>query len=176
MDCDVLTNQFRQMAMPSNEYEISNDQVYLGKPVQNETIAKKETDFSDERLNEVKQRLKARKAERESKTIITTPKLISLDEAVQLYNEEKKEAEEHLIQQTTARLLGNMSLSRTTFGLPPTTKTSNNDPMYRTPTAESDDEDDIRVDELGRDKAEINSDHDSDEIDYPDDAVENDDN
>ncbi len=36
---------------------------------------------------------------------------------------------------------------------------------YRKTTTENDDDDD----ELGRDKAEIGSDHDSDEIDYPDD-------
>jgi len=52
-----------------------------------------DNNFSEERLNEVKQRLKARQAERNSKTTVTTAKLISLDEAVQLYNEEKKEAE-----------------------------------------------------------------------------------
>ncbi len=44
---------------------------------------------------------------------------------------------------------------------------------YRKTTAESDDEDDHHIDALGREKAEIVSDHDSDEIDYPDEEAEN---
>jgi hypothetical protein len=43
---------------------------------------------------------------------------------------------------------------------------------YRKTTTENDVDDD---DEFGRDKAEIVSDHDSDEIDYPDEEVENND-
>jgi hypothetical protein len=46
---------------------------------------------------------------------------------------------------------------------------------YRKTTTESDDEDDKNADPHGRDKVEIVSDHDSDEIDYPDDEIEHDD-
>jgi len=170
MDCDIV-NQFNQMSMSTNDDDmVSQEKVYLEKPVKNVLKTKFDNNFSDERLNEVKQRLKARQAERDSKTTVTTAKLISLDEAVRLYNEEKKEAEENLIQQTTARLLGDMSLSKTTFGLPPTSKT---DLTYRKTTTEDDAVDDL--DELGRDKTEIVSNHDSDEIDYPDEEVENND-
>jgi len=59
---------------------------------------------------------------------------------------------------------------KTTFGLPPTSKT---DLTYRKTTTEDDADDDL--DELGRDKTEIVSNHDSDEIDYPDEEVENND-
>ncbi|CAF1226199.1 unnamed protein product [Adineta steineri] len=174
MDCDILTNQFQEMTVSSNDIEeISQENVYLEKPVQNLNKKQFNNNFSDERLNEVKQRLKARQAQRNSKQTITKAKLISLDEAVRLYTEEKIHTEENLIQQTTARLLGNMSLTRTTFGPPPTT--SKNDSTYRKTKNESDDEDN-HGDELGREKAEIDSDHDSDEIDYPDEEVENDNN
>ena len=45
---------------------------------------------------------------------------------------------------------------------------------YRKTTTESNVDDDDPIDELGRDKAEIVSDHDSEEVDYPDvDEVEN---
>ncbi len=45
---------------------------------------------------------------------------------------------------------------------------------YRKTTVESDDDDDDdHIDELGREKAEIVSNHDSDEIDYPDEEAEN---
>jgi hypothetical protein len=93
MDCDIITNQFCQMTMSSNDNEICSEQVYLEKPVEN--LIKKTFDnhFSDERLNEVKQRLKARQAERDSKTTVTTTKLISLDDAVRLYTDEKKQEE-----------------------------------------------------------------------------------
>ncbi|CAF0826470.1 unnamed protein product [Rotaria sordida] len=175
MDCDIITNQFSQMTMSSNDNEVSQEKVHLEKSIKNLIKTTTDNNFSDERLNEVKQRLKARQAERDSKTTVTKTKLISLDEAIQLYNDEKKQAEEHLIQQTTARLLGNMSLSKTTFGLPPTT--CKTDLTYRKTTTENDidDDDDGHIDELGRDKAEIESDHESDEVDYPDDEVENDD-
>ncbi|CAF1074049.1 unnamed protein product [Rotaria sp. Silwood1] len=174
MDCDTITNQFSQMTMSSNDNEIINEKVHLEKPVKDTIKTTINNDFSDKRLNEVKQRLKARQAERDSKTTVTKTKLISLDEAVRLYNEEKKQAEEHLIQQTTARLLGNMSLSKATFGLPPTT--CKTDLTYRKTTIEKDnDDDDDHIDELGREKTEIVSDHESDEVDYPDDEEENDD-
>ncbi|CAF2625306.1 unnamed protein product [Rotaria sp. Silwood2] len=174
MDCDVIINQFSQMTVSSNDNEISQEKVHLEKSVTNSIKTTTDNNFSDERLNEVKQRLKARQAERDSKATVTKTKLISLDEAVQLYNEEKKQTEEHLIQQTTARLLGNMSLSKTIFGLPPTT--CKTDLTYRKTTTENDDDDDDHVDELGRDKAEIVSDHDSDEVDYPDEDEEDNDN
>lgn len=133
MDCDLI-NQFNEMSMSVNDKENSHGHVYLTKSDSN--VFKENFDekkYSDERLNDVKQRLKARQAQRKKQTTISTTKLISLEEAVQLYNEEKKQTEvcssiisihllllfqEHLIQQTTARLLGNMSLTRTTFGLP----------------------------------------------------------
>ncbi len=88
----MITNQFSQMTMPSNE-NIPPEKVYLEKPVKN--LIKKTVDnhFSDERLNEVKQRLKARQAERDNKATVTATKLISLDDAIRLYNEEKKQTE-----------------------------------------------------------------------------------
>ncbi|CAF0974544.1 unnamed protein product [Adineta ricciae] len=175
MDCDMLINQLRDMTMPSEETEFSQESVHVGKSVQNESAKKSNDDFSDEHLNAVKQRIKARKAERDSKNTVTTVKLISFDDAVRLHNEQQKLEEEHLIQQTTARLLGNMSLTTTTFGLPPST-TSNNDLMYRQTARGSDDEDGQKNDELGRDRAEIDSDHESDELDYPEEEGENDDN
>ena len=93
MDCDIA-DQFNKMSMPTNDQnDISETRVYLEKPSTNVLKTKFDNNFSEERLNEVKQRLKARQAERNSKTTVTTAKLISLDEAVQLYNEEKKEAE-----------------------------------------------------------------------------------
>ncbi|CAF1075488.1 unnamed protein product [Adineta ricciae] len=175
MDCDMLINQLRGMTMPSEETEFSKEPVHVGKSVQNEFGKKSNDDFSDEHLNAVKQRIKARKAERDSKNTVTTVKLISLDDAVRLHNEQQKIEEEHLIQQTTARLLGNMSLTTTTFGLPPST-TSNKDLMYRQTARGSDDEDGRKDDELGRDRAEIDSDHESDELDYPEEEGANDDN
>ncbi|CAF3442872.1 unnamed protein product [Rotaria sp. Silwood1] len=67
-----------------------------------------------------------------------------------------------------------MSLSKATFGLPPTT--CKTDLTYRKTTIEKDnDDDDDHIDELGREKTEIVSDHESDEVDYPDDEEENDD-
>ena len=93
MDCDIA-DQFNKMSMSTNDQnDISETRVYLEKPSTNVLKTKFDNNFSEERLNEVKQRLKARQAERNSKTTVTTAKLISLDEAVQLYNEEKKEAE-----------------------------------------------------------------------------------
>lgn len=93
MDCDIA-DQFNKMSMSTNDQnDISEMRVYLEKPSTNVLKTKFDNNFSEERLNEVKQRLKARQAERNSKTTVTTAKLISLDEAVQLYNEEKKEAE-----------------------------------------------------------------------------------
>lgn len=89
MDCD-LTNQFDQLTMSSNDKENSCANVYLSNVLKEKFDQKK---FSDEHLNEVKQRLKARQAEREKQTTINTAKLISLDEAVQLHNEEKKQTE-----------------------------------------------------------------------------------
>lgn len=80
--------------MSTDENDLPTEKVYLGKPTQNVFKTKKsDNNFSDERLNEVKQRLKARQAERDSKTSVTSTKLISLDEAIQLYNEEKKQTE-----------------------------------------------------------------------------------
>jgi len=92
MDCDII-NQFNQMTMSSNDDDISQEKVYLEKPVGNILKTKFDNNFSDERLNEVKQRLKARQAERNKKTAVTATKLISLDEAVRLNNEEKKQTE-----------------------------------------------------------------------------------
>jgi hypothetical protein len=92
MDCDII-NQFNQMTMSSNDLDISEEKVYLEKPGENILKKKFDHQFSDEHLNHVKQRLKARQAERNSKTMITTTKLISLDEAIQLYSEEKKQTE-----------------------------------------------------------------------------------
>ncbi len=92
MDCDII-NQFNQMTMSSNDNDISQEKVYLEKPVGNILKTKFDNNFSDERLNEVKQRLKARQVERNKKTTVTTTKLISLDEAIRLHNEEKKETE-----------------------------------------------------------------------------------
>jgi len=92
MDCDII-HQFNQMTMSSNDDDISQEKVYLEKPVKNILKNKFDNNFSDERLNEVKQRLKTRQAERDKKTSVTTTKLISLDEAIRLYNEEKKETE-----------------------------------------------------------------------------------
>ncbi|CAM2696523.1 unnamed protein product [Rotaria socialis] len=163
MDCDTITHQFCQMTMSSKDNEILQQSLRLEKPTR----------------DSIKQRLKARQAERDSKATVTTAKLISLDEAIQLYNEETKRQEEHLVQQTTAKLLGNMSLSKTTFGLPPSTTSKTNLTHRKTTTAENDDDDEAGgenyIDELGRDEAEIVSDHDSDEIDYPDEVQQNDD-
>lgn len=91
MDCETMINQFKQMIMPSNEDEASQTEVHLMKPITKSDT--KTSDFSDERLNEVKQRLKARQAERNSKATTTTAKLLSLDEVIRLYNEEKKRQE-----------------------------------------------------------------------------------
>ena len=52
-----------------------------------------EQNFSDARLNDVKERLKARQALRDRQATPVTAKLISLDEAVRLHNEDKKLAE-----------------------------------------------------------------------------------
>jgi hypothetical protein len=93
MDCDSIANQFNKMSILSNGTDIPQQTVHLEKPEKQIIRKKDDNDFSDERLNEVKQRLKARQAERDSKTPINTPKLISLDEAIRLYNEEKKETE-----------------------------------------------------------------------------------
>jgi len=93
MDCDVITSQFNQMTMSTNENDIPSDHVYLGKPQKTSIKKTSDNNFSDERLNEVKQRLKARQAERDNKSTVTTTKLISLDEAIRLYNEEKKQTE-----------------------------------------------------------------------------------
>jgi hypothetical protein len=92
MDCDII-NQFDQMTMSSDDLEFSQENVYLEKPKKNVLKTKFDNNFSDERLNEVKQRLKAREVERKKQTNITTTKLISIDEAVRLYNEEKKQTE-----------------------------------------------------------------------------------
>jgi hypothetical protein len=92
MDCDII-NQFNQMTMSLNDDDISQEKVYLEKPFKNILKTKFDNNFSDERLNEVKQRLKARQAERDKKTAVTATKLISLDEAVRLNNEEKKQTE-----------------------------------------------------------------------------------
>jgi hypothetical protein len=93
MDCDMITNQFSQMTMPSDDNDITQETVYLEKPVNNFHKKKLDNNFSDERLNEVKRRLKARQAERDHKATVTATKLISLDDAVRLYNEEKKQIE-----------------------------------------------------------------------------------
>jgi hypothetical protein len=92
MDCDII-NQFDQMTMSSDDHELFQENVYLEKPEKNVLKTKFDNNFSDERLNEVKQRLKARQAEREKKATVTATKLISIDEAVRLYNEEKKQTE-----------------------------------------------------------------------------------
>ena len=93
MDCDLI-NQFDQMSMSVNDKENSCENVHL--TISDSNVFKEKFDekkYSDQRLNDVKQRLKARQAQRKKQTTITTAKLISLDEAVQLYNEEKKQAE-----------------------------------------------------------------------------------
>lgn len=92
MDCD-LVDQFDQMTVSSTDNELFQENVYLSKPAENVLKNKFDPNFSDQRLNEVKQRLKARQAERKKQSAVTGPKLISLDEAVQLYTEEKKETE-----------------------------------------------------------------------------------
>ena len=96
MDCDI-TNQFEQMTMSSNDHEIFEDKVYLEKPEKNVKTNKFDPNFSDERLNQVKQRLKARQAERKKNATVTTAKLISIDEAIRLYSEEKKQTEVRFI-------------------------------------------------------------------------------
>jgi hypothetical protein len=96
MDCDII-NQFNQMTMSSNDHDISQEKVYLEKPAKNILKDKFDNNFSDERLNEVKKRLKARQAERDKKATVTSTKLISLDEAIRLHNEEKKQAEVKLL-------------------------------------------------------------------------------
>jgi hypothetical protein len=96
MDCDII-NQFDQMTMSSNDNEISQENVYLTKSENNILKKKFDNNFSDERLNEVKKRLKARQAERDKKATVTSTKLISLDEAIRLHNEEKKQAEVKLL-------------------------------------------------------------------------------
>lgn len=93
MDCETITNQFSQMSMSSSDSDVTANKVYVERPVKTSIKSGVNNDYSDERLNEVKQRLKARQAERESKTTVTSTKLISLDEAVKLYNEEKKAEE-----------------------------------------------------------------------------------
>ena len=92
MDCDII-NQFDQMTMSSDDPELTQENVYLEKPESKVLKPKNDNNFSEERLNEVKQRLKAREAERKKQTTVTTAKLISLDEAVRLHTEEKKQAE-----------------------------------------------------------------------------------
>ena len=95
MDCDIV-NQFNQMTMSINDDNdhISQTEVYLEKSENDNVLENKfDNNFSDERLNEVKQRLKARQVERQKNATVTTAKLIQLEEAVKLYNEEKKQTE-----------------------------------------------------------------------------------
>ncbi len=95
MDCDTMINEFHRLAMPSSEISIGEESrsVHLSSMKHIVRLSKMNSDYSDKHFNEVKQRLKARQAERNSKTMITTTKLISLDEAIQLYSEEKKQTE-----------------------------------------------------------------------------------
>ena len=93
MDCDGIANQFSQMSMASNRREPVHDEVHLERFEQNAMDERGEQNFSDARLNDVKERLKARQVLRAQQTTSTTAKLIPLDEAVRLYNEDKKLAE-----------------------------------------------------------------------------------
>lgn len=92
MDCDII-DQFNQMTMSTDNDDLVKENVYLEKPTTNILKTKFDNNFSDERLNDVKQRLKARQGERGSTKKVALTKLISLDEAIQLYNEEKKQTE-----------------------------------------------------------------------------------
>lgn len=93
MDCDSLAHQFDRMTMFTDEAEKAPTRVFLdrGEPISTETCFN--ADFSDERLNEVKQRLKARQAQRQSENHSPTAKLITLDDAIRLRNEEKRRTE-----------------------------------------------------------------------------------
>lgn len=93
MDCESLSHQFDQMTMSTDEIETTSTRVFLDKIEQNRNKNVFNKDFSDERLNDVKQRLKARQAQRQNENHLTSTKLISLDEAIRLYNEEKLRAE-----------------------------------------------------------------------------------
>ena len=93
MECDTITNQFSQMNVSSNDIDMPEQQVHLEKPTTNFHRRQNDNNFSDQRLNVVKQRLMARQAEHNSKAIITKAKLISLDEAIRLCNEERKQRE-----------------------------------------------------------------------------------
>ncbi|CAF1470286.1 unnamed protein product [Rotaria sordida] len=162
IDCDIVTNQISQMTMSSKDNDIIQEKVHLEKSVKDSTKTTiNNNNFSDEYLE-------AQQAERNSKITVTKIKLISLDEAIRLYNEEKKKTEDYLIEQTKARLLENMSLSKTTFGLPRTICKTHL--TYRKTTIENDIDDDDHIDELDQEKAEIVSDHESDVVDYPDDG------
>ena len=93
MDCDSITNHFNQLTMSSDDMEDLSANVYLDRSEKISTQKSLNTDFSDQRLNDVKQRLKARQAQRTGRNPLTTAKLISLDEAIQLHNEEQKQTE-----------------------------------------------------------------------------------
>lgn len=198
MDCDVLTDRFQQMTMPSTEKE-----VHLEKPVQSPSPSKADGDFGEERLNEVKQRLKAHQAERQSKATVTAAKLISLQEAVRLYDEERQATEVsiHFLASDCDALrfpgesdsANHRSPARQHESFPNDIWPSTDDlgqqsdvravDDFRSPRArclcryrrtareaEYDDEggEGAPIDEFGRGHAEIDSDHDSDELDYPD--------
>lgn len=93
MDCESISNQFNQLSMSSSDTDRTPVDVYLEKPSSAPRRAPLTENFSDERFNQVKERLKARQALRNSQSNITVAKLILLDEAVRLYSEEKKQAE-----------------------------------------------------------------------------------
>jgi hypothetical protein len=93
MDYETITNQFNQLSMSSSDNDRVSVDVYLEKPSSVPHRAPLTENFSNERFNQMKERLKARQAQRNSQNNITVAKLIPLDEAARLYIEEKKLAE-----------------------------------------------------------------------------------
>ena len=93
MDCENITSQFNQLTVSSSEIDRPPVTVYLEKPSSETRRPLLTANFTDERLNQVKERLKARQAQRDRQINISTAKLISLDDAVRLNSEEKKRAE-----------------------------------------------------------------------------------
>ena len=93
MDCESLANQFDQMTMSTDEIEKPSSTVFLQRNDSKSNETSVNNDFSDERLNDVKQRLKARQAQRQNENHFTSATLITLDEAIRLHNEEKRQNE-----------------------------------------------------------------------------------
>jgi hypothetical protein len=98
MDYDSVTDRFHQMSMSSTSVDVRQATDHLdqtrSRPVEYEQ-------FSDEHLNEVKQRLRNRQAQRAAQNNVSHPKLVSLDETIRLFNDEKARNEVGTVVETT---------------------------------------------------------------------------